>query len=375
MENNRSCSNEIRQKNKSAIFRLFRLSQHLSRQDIVSKLGLSLPTVTQYLHELLCEDLIIQSGFVGCTGGRRAKAYALYDCSRIAIGLDITRQHVTVVALNLRGKLLTSIRHTLDFDRSDNYFLHLGQLVQKAVREAGLTPERILGVGIGVPGLLTPDKQSLFYCAALGFPDVTLGELSRYIPYPTTLCHDTAAAGFAEIWSSPNISTAFYLMLNASVGGSFYIGGKPYDGRNFRSGEVGHMLLVPGGRQCYCGHCGCMDAYCNAGILSNAAGGSLDRFFYLLKQGNPHIQSVWLEYLGHLAQTIQNLRMLFDCDIIIGGYVGSYITPYIDELRAILGQCDPFEPQADYLIPCRYKTESVATGAALSYISSFLDSV
>ena len=375
MDIQHSESNETRAKNRTAVFRLFRQSEELCRQNVVSRLGLSLPTVTHYLQELQREGLIVQSGSIGCAGGRRASAYCLNDRARTAIGLDITRHHATAVALDLRGNLLTSIRRNLAFERGDAYFQNLGQLVREAVRCAELEPERILGVGIAVPGLLTPDKQSLFYCGVLGFSNVTLPELSRYIPYPTVLCHDTDAAGFAEIWNNPDTTTAFYLMLSDSIGGSVYIDGRPYEGQNLRAGEVGHMLLVPGGKPCYCGHRGCMDAYCSARVLAGAAGGSLERFFHLLKREEPRIVGVWQDYLEHLARTVGYLRMLFDCDIILGGYVGSYMAPYMDGLRDLAARYDPFEDRADYLLPCRYRTESVAAGAALGYISAFLEQV
>lgn len=368
-------SSEIRAKNRSDIFRLFRQSEKLCRQSVVSGLGLSLPTVTHYLQELQREGLILRSGSIGCAGGRRANAYCLNDRARTAIGLDVARNHATAAALDLRGNILTSVRRNLSFSRTDAYFQELGHLVRETVRAAQLEPEGILGVGIAVPGLLTPDKQALSYCGVLDFSNVTLAELSRYIPYPTALCHDTDAAGFAEIWNNPDTTTAFYLMLSDSIGGSVYIDGQPFEGQNLRAGEVGHLLLVPGGKPCYCGHRGCMDAYCSAGVLTAAAGRSLERFFHLLKLEDPRITVVWQEYLEHLARTVGYLRMLFDCDIILGGYVGSHMAPYMDSLRALAARYDPFEDRADYLLPCRYKTEPVAAGAALGYISAFLEQV
>lgn len=364
--------NELRQKNRSAVFDLFRQGGEWSRQQIAAALELSLPTVTQNLKDLAALGLVCQTGTIGCTGGRRAAAYALVSRARTAIGLDVTRHQVTSVVLDLRGEMLYTLRKSRSFDRSADYGAFLGALVRETVRGAGLADSQILGVGIALPGLLTRDRQALSYCAFLGFPQVTL---AADIPYPAALCHDTSAAGFAEIWHTPELSTAFYLMLNSSIGGSVYVGGRSYEGENLRACEVGHMLLVPGGKKCYCGGRGCVDPYCSGAVLANAAGGSLEWFFALLERQDPRVLPVWQTYLEHLAQTVGNLRMLYDCNVILGGNVGSRMEPYMDMLRQLAAQYDPFQHSADYLLPCRYRQEPVATGAALGFITRFLDSV
>ena len=366
---------EIKQKNRTSIFSLFRSGQQLSRQDIVSALELSLPTVTNNLEELKGMGLIAQTGSIGNTGGRRARAYSLVANARTAIGLDITRHHVTAVAVDLQGTIITSRRRRLDFQRSDDYYRELGNIVRQIVLTAELDERNILGVGIGVPGLLTADSQRVYYSDVLGITGATCSEFSKYIPYPATLCHDTDAASFAEMWTNPGTKNAFYIMLSASVGGSVYISDRRYIGSNLRSGEVGHMLLVPGGKRCYCGRRGCVDPYCAATALTIATDGDLKLFFQHLRAGNGEVEAVWREYLGHLAVVVANLRMLFDCDIIIGGYVGSYMDEYIEQLRELVAQRSPFDDNADYVRPCRCKTEAIAAGSALNYISVFLNSI
>lgn len=371
----KAASNELKQKNRTSVFQLFLQQPEVSRQDVVEQLGLSLPTVTNNLQQLQQEGLIAQSGSLGNTGGRRARLYSLVGSARTAIGLEITRHHLTAVALDLRGTIIASHRRRLDFARTDSYYRELGAMVRQIADMAELKEENILGVGIGVPGLVTPDHREIFYGMVLGFTGASCEEFSKYIPYPTAFFHDTDAACFAEIWNDPDIRNVFYIMLSASVGGAIYIGGKQYGGANLRAGEVGHLTAVPGGRQCYCGRRGCVDPYCAAPVLTAATGGDLKRFFQLLKEKDPAITALWQEYLGYLASVVANVRMLFDCDIIIGGYVGSYIDAHMEDLKAVLADRTTFDDSVDYLRPCRYKTEAIATGAALNYISEFLNSI
>ena len=363
---------EIKQKNRTSIFSLFRGGDQLSRQDIVAALDLSLPTVTNNLEELKAQGLIAQTGSFGNTGGRRARAYSLVSNARTAIGLDITRHHVTAVAVDLQGTIIISRRRRLDFERTDEYYKELGNIVRQIVTAAELEESSILGVGIGVPGLVTEDHQTVFYGGVLGFTGATCAEFSKYIPYPTALMHDTDAACFAEMWVNPDTQNAFYILLSASVGGTVYIGGNQYSGSKMRAGEIGHTVVVPGGKPCYCGRRGCVDPYCSASALTGVTDGDLKLFFQQLEAGDESVKAVWQEYLSHLAVAVANLRMLFDCDIIIGGYVGSFMDAHIDQLRELVLQLSTFDDNADYVRPCQCKTEAIAAGSALKYISAFL---
>jgi len=80
-------------------------------------------------------------------------------------------------------------------------------------------------------------------------------------------------------------------------------------------------------------------------------------------------------YVDHLAIAIHNVRMLFDCDIILGGYVGSYSHLFLDDLKKKLAETDLFEREVDYITGCYYHTEAAAVGAALMFTSQFIDNI
>ena len=74
---------------------------------------------------------------------------------------------------------------------------------------------------------------------------------------------------------------------------------------------------------------------------------------------------MWDKYLDNLSLGIHNLRMLFDSDIILGGYVGAYIEKYMEDLCDRIDARNPFgDPAREYLVPCKYKVEAAAAGAA-----------
>ena len=146
-------------------------------------------------------------------------------------------------------------------------------------------------------------------------------------------------------------------------------------GGHLRAGEFGHNTLVPGGRKCYCGKEGCLDAYCSARLLSGQADGNLAAFFDGLREGDPAKQAVWREYLEHLAIAVNNLHMSFDCDVIVGGYVGAFLEEFGGRLRSLLEARNTFLPDASYLKFCRYRLEASAVGAALAQVEGFLQTI
>lgn len=336
---------------------------------------MSLPTVTQNLKELQERDLIIETGLFESTGGRKAKAIAYNSVAKYAIGLDITRNHVGIVLIDLSGKVIKNLRMQYPFVNSKEYFERVGNFVKDFIDDCKIESSKILVVGIALPAILSADKQTVNYATIIDFNGGSVKSFSEFIPYPCILSNDANAAGFAELWDEGNIQNVVYLSLNNSVGGSIIIGKNIYSGQNQRSGEFGHMTIVPNGRTCYCGQKGCVDAYCSAKILSDSTNGNIAEFFRLLRLNSKIQKALWEEYVTHLAVTINNLRMLYDCNVILGGYAGAYMDEYIEYLRELVSRRNTFEVDGKYLHVCKYKLEATAVGAALQHVVSFINNV
>ena len=273
------------------------------------------------------------------------------------------------------GNVICSEKHAVSFSRTDAYYKEMGQAVLRLIQAAGVSHEKILGVGLGVPGLVTKDRRKIFYGKILDFEGAACTEFSKYIPFPCLFYNDAKAAGFAELWNRDDITRAFYVLLSNHVGGAMIYNHEVDLGENTHAGEIGHMTLIPAGKQCYCGRLGCVDPYCSASVLSAAAGGSLEEFFRLLRQGNAGIQEVWDEYVQFLALAVNNAGVLLDCPIILGGYLGAYIEEYIGQIRERAQKRNPFSSREDTIIACRYKVEAIAAGAALPFIDEFLNTI
>ncbi|MDO4306198.1 MAG: ROK family transcriptional regulator [Eubacteriales bacterium] len=361
--------------NRQRIFQLIYKEGPLSKQAITAALNVSTPTVTQNLKELEEQDLILKQGYFASTGGRKAKAITYQPNARFAIGLDVTANHLTTVIINLGIDIIYRRRVRLHFENTQEYFRMAGAMVRQAIKESGIDSNKITGTGIAVPAHVSEDGLNITYAPILDFTGGNIKEFAQFIDYPCRFINDASAACMAEYWNVNELVNIVYLSLSNSVGGAILLNNTVYPGENQRSAEFGHMTLVPGGRPCYCGQKGCVEAYCNARLLSDTCNGDLALFFEMLSmESTPHLK-IWNEYLDDLAIAINSLRMMFDCQIVLGGYVGGYIEPYIPDLRQRVSKLNSFGNDGSYLQVCRYKFEASAVGSALQYISEFLEEI
>lgn len=366
---------DIRQNNLNRVYNLIRSSGELSSQEIAAALELSLPTVAKNLSALEKKSLVQPCDVRKNTGGRNSRLYKLNADEHVAVGVNITRHHISAVVINLRGEIISQVRFRELFTRSDAYSKKIANTVTDLIREARIADSQVLGVSLVLPALITDDGQATYYNAVLEEDNMMCSEFSKYLPYPARFCHDGKAASYAESWFYPESTDFFYLMISDSIIGTPILSGRPYNGLNHRSGEIGHVRLIQNGQRCYCGKRGCMEVYCSTKVLSQQTDGNLAAYFDLLRDGDAEAVSIWNEYLGNLAIAINDVRLLFDCSIIIGGYLGAYIDPYLDQLYELATQADPFCDSIDYISVCKYKTEASATGGALLYIDEFIHSI
>lgn len=365
----------LKGKNRNNIYKLIYESEGISKQEIARSLNLSLPTVSQNLVELKERGLIVEDGTFESTGGRKAKVICSVDNFKVALGLDITKNHISLVLVDLKGVILYSNRIRYELKNEEAFYEGLGTAIDDFVLESNINPESILGLGVSLPAIVGEDGKSITYLTVLPAPENLYERMSKYIKYKFEFFNDANAGGFAEFWRRDSQKPIVYVSLSNSVGGAIMYSQSEYCGMNQRSGEFGHITLVPEGKTCYCGKKGCADAYCNAKLLSDLTDGNLVKFFKQVDNNEMICIKAFDEYLYYLSQLVCNLRMTFDCDVILGGYVGSHLTKHVGKLMNLLNDRNPFEQNGDYVKICDYKFEASAVGAALHYLDNYIKSI
>ena len=347
-------------------------NQDTSKVELSKKLNLSMPTVLSNVNNLIEKGIVLETGEHASTGGRKAKSIAINPGYRYAVGLVITANHLGLVLVNMRNEIEKTERVRLKFSQDISYCSEVEKLTSEFLEDMK-EPERILGIGISIPGILNQKEHLVVKSHALGLENYSLSFLEHAFSLPVFFENDANAAMLAEDMNL--YKNAVYLSLNSTLGGAFCIDGKLVTGQNQKAGEFGHMILVPGGRKCYCGKTGCADAYCAASDLTGETFDNVQQFLNQMEQGDSKLQEQWETYLDDLAILITNLRMAYDMDVILGGEVGGCLETYMIPLGEKVMRYNGFDRDVRYLSTCSYKKEASAVGVAKYFLTEFIKTI
>lgn len=368
---------ELKKINRARIYQYVYNTKQVSKQEIANALELSLPTVTQSLTYFIEQGLVEKGGVYASTGGRKAQTFLCNSLARVAIGVEVLKEGAEIAAVNLHGAILKEDSFSLHFENTDHYYQQLGHWINQFVEELSYPVKQILGVCVALQGLVSSDGETIIFSEILKSTGVKRTAYQKYISLPCFLIHDTEAAALAETWHKPDIVNAVYLTLNRNFGGTLIINGQVHKGRELNSGAtIEHMCLSPNGPLCYCGKHGCIETYCSADSLRSTAQMELPEFFDRVHSNDPRCCKIWRSYLRYLSLAIDNIRMVVDCDFILGGFLLHFMNESDIELlcRYVKEQC-AFDAASFTLKLSQYGNKSPKLGAAFSLIDSFFSKI
>lgn len=364
---------EVRRQNRNRVYRQLTATwEPITKQDLATQLSMSLPTLSQNLNELAEMGLIDRSETTSSTGGRRPRLIIPLADARFAIGAEVTSRDLRLVAVNLRQKTMAYQKCDLSFSNTEAYGGHLARLIENFLDENHLDREKLLGVGVTLPGIIGPDQSTIEYAPTIGVHTPVPCRFTKAIPYPTRLDNDANCGGFGEWWNRTDQQSMAYLSLSRGVGGALLIAGELYDGVSHRAAEFGHICLHPGGRLCECGRQGCLEAYCSSARLSDDLGITLETFFQRLDEGDQQCQSIWKAYLEDLATAVTTIHTILDCPVMIGGSVSQFLPRFRTQLESRIRELDPLSNRTGFFTFCLGYSRSVCIGAATRFLYEFI---
>jgi predicted NBD/HSP70 family sugar kinase len=379
MAEGKNAAAERRRRTKNRMFRyIYNAEQPVTKQQLAEAVGFSAPIVQQNISELVEEGVVIPAEIQKSTGGRPPVAYAVNAGVRYSIGVAVSSNHLRILLSDICQKEVAYKRMRLAASDGDGIGEQIASELLLILSEQHIDPEKVLGVGITLPALIDQKHNLVITSPTLKMKNLSLTEIRKRIPFPTYVDNDSTCGGVAEWHGRPKTARRddfVYLFIENGVGGAIFIDGKPYFGRNHRSGEFGHMCVVPGGRPCNCGRKGCLEAYLGASLYSRDLGITLEEFFDELSNGNEEYMNIWNEVLHYLAVGIANLRLAFDCDVVLGGMVSQYLPPYMDRLKALTKEQNPFDDGAEYIRLGRFPTKAGMMGAAWHFTQEFINQI
>ena len=367
----------VKKINRSKVYQYIYRKKITSKLQIVQDLQMGLSTVSQNLNLLEQDGLIEKNGYFESTGGRKANAIQIVSDFRISIGIGILKNMFHITAVDLYGNTLYTNTIPFPYSNTPDYYKQVTDKIKEFIATNQYDEEKILGVSIATQGITSPDHSTVLYGNIMNNTGMILEDFSRYLPYPCYLEHDSKSAAFLELWKHPELDSAVVFLLNRNLGGAIITNHQIHQGSSMHSGTIEHICINPDGPLCYCGNRGCLETYCSANALEQAAGMNIKDFFSLLREKkSPQLTQIWKDYLHHLAFAMKNINLIIDAPIIISGYLAPYfLEDDIAYLTKHINVSSPFTLNKKHIFVGTNGQYTPAIGAALFYVNQFIHAI
>lgn len=185
-----------------------------------------------------------------------------------SIGIDVGGTNTDIGLVTENGLIIA--RRNLSTPKYTDYHIYVQDIMEQIklmLFDNDLKLNDLFGIGIGAP-------NGNFYTGCIDFaPNLNMKglleiekEFHKYVNIPVVLSNDANAAAYGEYiyGGAKNMKHFIMFTLGTGVGSGIVIDGKLVHGSTGAAGELGHSILIPGGRKCGCGRQGCLEAYTNA---------------------------------------------------------------------------------------------------------------
>ena len=258
----------VRRSNLGLVLRTLRDSGPRSRARLADETGLNKATVSSLVAELIDRGLVAEGGVDRAGAVGRPGVVVELDGRRVyGIGVEVNVDYVALIALDLRGTVVTERRVAMDVPRlgSSRVLDEIVTVLGDSLAELTGGGATLAGITVAIPGLIAARSGRVSFAPNLGWRDIpVVDELWRRLgnpPYAIRLGNDANLSAIGEWAFGPAAGTAnlVYLTGEVGVGGGVMSDGRLLAGWAGYSGEVGHMPLQPDGDLCGCGRRGCWE--------------------------------------------------------------------------------------------------------------------
>ena len=170
----------------------------------------------------------------------------------VVVGVDLGGTNMQIGVVNAEGKVIGRCkRKTKSHEGRDEVIKRIVEAIQRALDEAKTPREKLFGVGIGAPAVVDFDKGTVVKAGNLGWEDVALRDiLMQQLRVPVALDNDVncAAWGEAQLGAARGRANVLAVWVGTGVGGGLVLGGSIWRGPKLTAGEIGYVVLFPGGQ-------------------------------------------------------------------------------------------------------------------------------
>lgn len=255
----------VRKHNHHAVLRALLSHGPTSRSHLTKLTSLRPATVSSLIGELIHQGIVREIGATANVSiGRPSIELDFAPHGVYAVGVNMGVEWITIGLVSPRG----TVEYKHEFPRpsdvgpAETVALAVAAIHDLVIR-ASIPQERIVGIGIGLPGIVDPQDGRAIAVVDLDWHDVSIAQpFQSAFDLPVLVGNNAQAMGLAESWfgADRDVGDLVLLYVGSAVGAGAVIDGRLLRGSSWGAGQIGHSPVVPGFQtRCSCGNVGCLE--------------------------------------------------------------------------------------------------------------------
>lgn len=223
--------------------------------------GVSLPTATSAINELIKAGLVREDGKKDISSGRIPMAYDLVPNAGYFVGVNPEMDCLALAASDFCGNLITEkVRVPYTYENTPENLEQMAKIINDFIATLPFAKEEILQICVNIAERVNPFEGNAYNMFTFLEESLT-SKLTKLIQIPVCIENDTRSMTFAEFIKgrSKGLKNVIFANVCWGLAIGIIIDGKLYYGKSGYSGEFGHMTAYNNNIICHCGKIGCIE--------------------------------------------------------------------------------------------------------------------
>ena len=227
-----------------AILEIIRKNGPISRTDISKITELNIVTVSNYVNHYIRKGLVVEGELDESTGGRKPVLVELNSKAGYIVGVGLNMLSIVAVLVDLEINVLAELKQERPPENSEGVIQRMVDMAAELLGKADIEHDKIVGVGVGVPGIIDERGRTIRWPQSLGEKDISVclsikDTFEKRLDIPTFVENDANAAVLGEKWLGLDRDVRHMLYMFSGVGCGILINGEIYRGATGAAGELG----------------------------------------------------------------------------------------------------------------------------------------
>jgi predicted NBD/HSP70 family sugar kinase len=262
-------SRDVRERNEKLVLKLIYNQTGISQSEISTITSLKPPTVFRIFSSLIDQGFIAECStdrVIAERKGRKPSFFCVKPEACYAIGLDFWWQSAAVLVTDFSGRPIYKdlVKFKVGID-AEKMMSQIESLIRSAIHKSGVDEQKIIGIGIGAPGVVDTEKGRVVkYPRAKGMTNYSIKDrIGESFGVPVYIHNNCSVIALSEYryGKAKGQESMLAILIRAGVGGAFIQDGKAFVNQSKTALEIGHLSVDLKGRLCECGARGCLETY------------------------------------------------------------------------------------------------------------------